>query len=39
MNKLQEELGEGEKKKTQLKSVVSLNSELKFDQDKSTGVA
>lgn len=32
MNKLQEEIGEGEKKKkTQLKSIVSLNFELKFD--------
>lgn len=38
MNKLQEEIGKGEKK-TQLKSIVSLNFELRFDQDKSTAVA
>lgn len=31
MNKLQEEIGKGEKKKPQLKSIVSLNFELIFD--------
>lgn len=34
------EIGKGgKKKKTQPKSIVSLNCELKFDQEKSTSVA